>query len=128
VSEFARALVRSWPLPGVSLATVVCLVLVLAGSAAARPATIWRAVTGFYGTRQLVVTDICEARYANQRFAFVQVRLGGRRHLAALQLLRAGRGWMVMWADGRVNRRIGSATLPLVLAEVTRLKAKCLAP
>jgi hypothetical protein len=111
----------------IAIAAVLALAIA-APALAARPATIWKAVTGFYGTRQLAFADICEARYTTDRFAFVQVRIGGRRHLAALHLLSTRRGWVVMWADGRVNRRIGPATRPLVLAEVTRLKAKCLAP
>ena len=114
-------------LTSISIAAVMGLVIATP-ALAARPATIWKAVTGFYGTKQLAFTDICETRYTNERFAFVQVRIGGRRRLAALHLLSARRGWVVMWADGRVNRRIGPATRPLVLAEVTRLKAKCLAP
>jgi len=48
--------------------------------------------------------------------------------LAALHFLNPKRGWVVMWADGRVNPRISPYTRLLVQAEVTRLKAKCLAP
>jgi hypothetical protein len=91
-------------------------------------ATIWGAITGFYGTRHWRPIDVCQARFMGDRFAFVQARIAGRRHLAALHLYNARRGWVVMWADGRVNRRIGPSIRPLVLAEVTRLKAKCLAP
>jgi hypothetical protein len=58
----------------------------------------------------------------------VQARIHGTRHVAALHYYSAKRGWVVMWADGRVNPKIGPSTSPLVLAEVTRLKAKCLAP
>jgi len=94
----------------------------------ATPATIWRAVTGFYGTKRWTAIDICQATYVSDRFALVQAKIAGRRHIVALHLFSARRGWVVMWADGRVNRRIGPATRPLVLAEVTRLKAKCLAP
>jgi hypothetical protein len=50
------------------------------------------------------------------------------RHIAALHFLNPKRGWVVMWADGRVNPRISPYTRSLVQAEVTRLKAKCLAP
>jgi hypothetical protein len=46
----------------------------------------------------------------------------------ALHYLDRRTGWVVMWADGKINRRIGPSTRPLVLDEVTRLKAKCLAP
>ena len=97
-------------------------------TALATALTIWGAITGFYGTRAWAPTDVCQARYMGDRFAFVQLRLHGRRHLAALHLYSARRGWVVMWADGNVNRKIGAATRPLVLAEVTRLKAQCLAP
>ena len=94
----------------------------------ATAATIWGAVTGFYGTRHWTVIDVCPARYAGDRFALVQARIRGARHIAALHFLNAKVGWVVMWADGRVNPKIGPATRPLILAEVTRLKAKCLAP
>ena len=107
---------------------VAVLVLVPAALAAPRPSTIWKAVTGFYGTRGVAFLGICRARYLSDRFALVQVRITGRRHIAALHLLNAETGWVVMWSDGNVNRRIGPSTRPLVLAEVTRLKAKCLAP
>jgi hypothetical protein len=33
-----------------------------------------------------------------------------------------------MWADGKVNTTINPRTATLVDAQVTRLKAKCLAP
>jgi hypothetical protein len=99
--------------------------IVLAG---ASPQTIWKSVTGFYGTRRVTFLDVCRARYLADRFALVQVRIAGRRHLAALHLVNARTGWVVMWADGRVNPKIGPSTRPLVLAEVTRVKAKCLAP
>jgi len=91
-------------------------------------ATIWGAITGFYGTRHWRPIDVCQARYLGDRFAFVQARIAGRRHLAALHFFNARTGWVVMWADNHVNRKIGPSTRPLVLAEVTRLKAKCLAP
>ena len=91
-------------------------------------ATIWGAVTGFYGTRHWQPLDVCQARYRGDRFAFVQLRLRGREHLAALHLYSARTGWVVMWADGHVNRKISPGIQPLVLAEVTRLKAQCLAP
>jgi hypothetical protein len=95
---------------------------------AALVATIWAAVTGFYGTRQWTPIDVCKATFLGDEFALVQARISGRRHIAALHLLSPKRGWVVMWADGKVNRRIGPSTRPLVLPEVTRLKAKCLAP
>jgi hypothetical protein len=104
------------------LATVA---LVFAG---ATPQTIWKAVTGFYGTRAVTFADICQARYLSDRFALVQVRVAGRRQIAALHLLNAKTGWVVMWSDGKVNQKIGPSTRPAVLAEVTRLKAQCLAP
>ncbi len=91
-------------------------------------ASIWGAVTGFYGTRDWTVLDVCQARYMGDRFAMVQANIRGRRHIAALHLYSRKRGWVVMWADGKVNRKIGVSTRPLVLAEVTRLKAQCLAP
>jgi hypothetical protein len=91
-------------------------------------ATIWGAVTGFYGTRHWQPLDVCEARYLGDRFALVQAKIAGRRHIAALHLYNARTGWVVMWSDGHVNHKIGSSTRPLVLGEVTRLKAKCLAP
>ena len=90
--------------------------------------SIWGAVTGFYGTRQWAPLDVCQARYMGDRFALVQASIHGRRHIAALHLFSKKTGWVVMWADGRVNPKIGLSTRPLVLAEVTRLKAKCLAP
>ena len=90
--------------------------------------TLWGAVTGFFGTRAWQPVDVCQAAYMSDRFALVQLRILGRRHLAALHLYSAKRGWVVMWADGRVNPKIGPSTAPLVLTEVTRLKAKCLAP
>ena len=90
--------------------------------------TIWGAVTGFYGTRHWTPIDVCKASYMGDRFALVQAGIRGRRHIAALHFLSARRGWVVMWADGRVNPKIGVSTRPLVLAEMTRLKAKCLAP
>jgi hypothetical protein len=95
---------------------------------AALVATIWAAVTGFYGTRQWAPIDVCKATYRGDSFALVQARIHGRRHIAALHFFSAKRGWVVMWADGKVNRKIGPSTAPLVTAEVTRLKAKCLAP
>jgi hypothetical protein len=105
-----------------ALATLTLAVTVM------MPQTIWKAVTGFYGTRQVAFQRICEARYMGDRIAFVQVRIRGRRHDAALHLFSRETGWVVMWSDGRVNPKIGSSTRPLVAAEVTRLKAKCLAP
>jgi hypothetical protein len=96
--------------------------------ALAAAATIWGAVSGFYGTRHWQVLDVCQARYMGDRFALVQAKIAGRRRIAALHLYNARTGWVVMWADGRINRRIGPSIRPLVLAEVTRLKAKCLAP
>jgi hypothetical protein len=91
-------------------------------------ATIWAAVTGFYGTRNWKPIDVCKASYMGEDFALVQARIRGTRHVAALHFLNAKRGWVVMWADGRVNPKIGPYTGSLVQAEVTRLKAKCLAP
>jgi hypothetical protein len=91
-------------------------------------ATIWAAVTGFYGTRNWTPVDVCKATYMGEDFALVQARIRGVRHIAALHFLNAKRGWVVMWADGRVNPKIGPYTRSLVQAEVTRLKAKCLAP
>jgi hypothetical protein len=96
--------------------------------ALAAAATIWGAVTGFFGTRHWQPLDVCQARYTGDRFALVQIRLHGHRHLAALHLYSAKTGWVVMWADGRVNRKIVPSIRPLVLGEVTRLKAQCLAP
>ena len=90
--------------------------------------SIWGAVTGFYGTRHWQPVHVCQSRYMGDRFALVQARIHGREHIAALHLLAGRRGWVVMWADGKANPRIGPATRPLVLAEVTRLKAQCLAP
>jgi hypothetical protein len=95
---------------------------------AALVATIWAAVTGFYGTRQWRPVDVCRARYLGDDFALVQARIHGVRHIAGLHFYSAKRGWVVMWADGHVNEKIGPSTRPLVLAEMTRLKAKCLAP
>jgi len=91
-------------------------------------ATIWAAVTGFYGTRNWTPIDVCKATYMGDNFALVQAKIHGVRHVAALHFLNAKRGWVVMWADGRVNPKIGPYTSSLVQAEVTRLKAKCLAP
>jgi hypothetical protein len=96
--------------------------------AVALAATIWGAVTGFYGTRHWRPVDVCKATYLSDRFAVVKATIHGTPHVAALHYLDRRTGWVVMWADGRVNRRIGPSTRPLVLAEVTRLKAKCLAP
>jgi hypothetical protein len=90
--------------------------------------SIWGAVTGFYGTKHWEPLKVCHATYMGDRFAMVEARIAGRRRIAALHLLNAKRGWVVMWADGKVNRKIGPSTAPLVLAEVTRLKAQCLAP
>ena len=90
--------------------------------------SIWGAVTGFYGTKQWEPVKTCQATYRNDRFAMVEAKIHGRRHIAALHLLNVRRGWVVMWADGTVNRKIGPSTAPLVRAEVTRLKAQCLAP
>jgi hypothetical protein len=90
--------------------------------------SIWGSITGFYGTKHWQPLKVCQTTYRGDRFAMVQARIAGRRHIAALHLLNAKRGWVVMWADGKVNRKIGLSTAPLVLAEVTRLKAKCLAP
>ena len=91
-------------------------------------ATIWGAVTGFYGTRSWRPVDVCKATYMGDHFAMVKATIGGRPHVAALHYLDRRTGWVVMWADGKIDRRIGPSTRPLVLAEVTRLKAKCLAP
>jgi hypothetical protein len=90
--------------------------------------SIWGAMTGFYGTRDWRPVKVCHASYLGDRFALVDARIAGRRHIAALHLLNAKRGWVVMWADGKVNRKINPRTAALVEAEVTRLKAKCLAP
>jgi hypothetical protein len=103
----------------------LAVALVLAG---VTPATIWKAATGFYGTRRVAFQDICQARYRSDHFALAQLRIAGRRHIAALHFFNAKTGWVVMWSDGKVNPKIGPSTRPLVLAEVTRLKAKCLAP
>ena len=91
-------------------------------------ATIWAAVTGFCGTRSWTPIDVCKADYRGDHFALVQARIRGARHIAALHFLNPRRGWVVMWADGKVNPKIGPHTRSLVLAEMTRLKAKCLAP
>jgi hypothetical protein len=90
--------------------------------------SIWGAITGFYGTRHWQASQICRASYMGDDFALVQANVKGRRHVVALHLYSKRRGWVVMWADGKVNPRIGPSTAPLVLSEVTRLKAKCLAP
>ena len=95
---------------------------------AALVATIWAAVTGFYGTRSWTPIDVCKADYRGDHFALVQARIRGHRRIAALHDYSARRGWVVMWADGKVNPKIGVSIRPLVLAELTRLKAKCLAP
>ena len=95
----------------------------------ASAASIWGAVTGFYGTRHwTAISAVCQSRYMGDRFAFVQAGIQGRKHFVALHLYSRKRGWVVMWADGKVNPRIGVSIRPLVRAEVTRLKAKCLAP
>ena len=91
-------------------------------------ATIWGAISGFYGTKHWTPLQVCQARFTGDRFALVQARIRGRNHIAALHLYSPRTGWVVMWADGRANRKIAPYTRPLVLAEVTRLKAKCLAP
>jgi hypothetical protein len=96
--------------------------------AVALAATIWGAVTGFYGTRQWQPVDVCKATYMGDRFAMVKATIHGRTHVAALHHYSPKLGWVVMWADGKFNRKIGPSTRPLVLAEVTRLKAQCLAP
>lgn len=90
--------------------------------------SIWGAVTGFYGTRHWKVLDVCQARYKGDRFALVQARIRGRRHYVALRLAGGRTGWVVMWADGKVNRKIRPSMRPLVLSQLTRLKATCLAP
>ena len=97
-------------------------------AAVAAALSIWGAITGFYGTKQWQPLKVCKAEYRGDRFAMVQATVKGRRRVAALHLFGAKRGWVVMWADGKVNPKIGPSTAPLVLAEVTRLKAKCLAP
>jgi hypothetical protein len=97
-------------------------------TAAVAALSIWGAITGFYGTRNWQPLDVCPARYMGDRFALVQTRVHGRRHVAALHLYSTRRGWVVMWADGKVNPKIDPYTRSLVEAEVTRLKAKCLAP
>ncbi|HKP17052.1 MAG TPA: hypothetical protein VJT84_01150 [Gaiellaceae bacterium] len=100
----------------------------LALAMGATPTTIWGAVTGFYGTKRWSVIDVCQSADRGDRFALVQARIGGTKHVAALHLLSKRRGWVVMWADGRANPRIDPYTRALVDTEVTRLKAKCLAP
>jgi len=96
--------------------------------AATLVATIWAAVTGFFGTRHWQPIDVCKATYMGDDFALVQARIKGRRRIAALHFYSRKRGWVVMWADGKVNPKIDPYTRPLVVTEVTRLKAKCLAP
>jgi len=78
----------------------------------ATPATIWGAVTGFYGTKRWTAIDVCQASYMSDRFALVHARIAGRRHIAALHFFNARRGWIVMWADGKINRKIGPASQP----------------
>jgi hypothetical protein len=95
---------------------------------AAVVATIWGAVTGFYGTRHWTPVRVCQATYMGDRFAMVKATIHGRTHVAALHHYSPKLGWVVMWADGKFNRKFGPSTRPLVLAEVTRLKAQCLAP
>jgi hypothetical protein len=90
--------------------------------------SIWGAVTGFYGTKHWQPLKVCTATYRGEQFALVDAKIAGRRHIAALHLLNARRGWVVMWADGKVNAKIGPRTAALVGAQVTRLKAQCLAP
>ena len=97
-------------------------------AAVAAALSIWGAITGFYGTKHWQPQKVCKAAYMGDQFAIVKLSLRGRPHIAALHLFSAKRGWVVMWADGRVNRRINPRTAALVEAEVTRLKAKCLAP
>ena len=91
-------------------------------------ASIWGAVTGFYGTKQWEPLKVCKATYMGDQYAMVQANIAGRRQIAALHLVNAKRGWMVVWADGKVNRKLGPSAASLVGARVTRLKAKCLAP
>jgi hypothetical protein len=95
---------------------------------AALVATIWAAVTGFYGTRHWSPIDVCRASYRGHDLVLVQASVTGRRRVVALRFAGAGRGWTVVWADGRVNRKVAPSATALVLDEVTRLKAKCLAP
>jgi hypothetical protein len=96
--------------------------------AAALAATIWGAVTGFYGTRHWAPVDVCKATYRGDRFALVQARIRDARHVAVLRFQGGKRGWTVLWADGRMSRKLAPSTAPRVLVDVTRLKAKCLAP
>ncbi len=109
---------------------VLTVVLGLAPAAWAmtKPASIWRALSGVYAPKRVSVIDDCRAQYMGDRFALIKARAGGRLHLVALHLLDRETGWVAMWWDGKVNPRIGPSTRPLVLAEVTRLKAQCLAP
>ena len=90
--------------------------------------SIWGAITGFYGTKHWQPMKVCQSTYAGDRFAMVELTIRGRRHIAALHLLSAKWGWVVMWSDGKVSPKISPSTAPLVVAEVTRLKARCLAP
>jgi hypothetical protein len=96
--------------------------------AAVAAATIWGAITGFLGTRAWQPGHVCFDRYQSDRFALVQFTRRGHPHVAALHLYSKRAGWVVMWLDGTVNPKIDLGTRGLVLGEVTRLKAKCLAP
>ena len=111
-----------------SLAAAVLAFAGATAAAAGRPASIWRALSSVYAPKPVTVIEDCRAQYRGDRFALIRARVAGRLHLVALHLLNRSTGWVAMWWDGKINRRIGPSNRPLVLAEVTRLKAKCLAP
>ena len=97
-------------------------------TAALAAATIWGAITGFLGTRAWQPQHVCYDRNYGDRFALVRFTRRGRPHVAALHLYSKKTGWVVMWLDGRVNPKIDLGNRGFVLGEVTRLKARCLAP
>jgi hypothetical protein len=85
------------------------------------------AITKTYAPKRAVIGAVCRHEYRGNGYALVKVRVAGKSGLVALQFIN-GQGWFVMWYDGKYGKGVPVSLRASVRAEVTRLKAKCLAP
>jgi hypothetical protein len=98
-----------------------------ATGAAPKLVTLKAAVTKAYSPKHVVLGTVCKHDYQGNGYALVKVRVAGKSGLVALQFIN-GQGWFVMWYDAKFGKGVPVSQRANVRAEVTRLKAKCLAP
>ena len=91
-------------------------------AAAAPPPTIVAAVKAVYPRSPIRIGRICR----HEPLALVRLRVRTRDSFVALRHER--RGWRVVWVDGRIARRVSPSRSGAVLADVARLRTRCLAP